>query len=726
MASTSYSIDFLFDSTDGQKQAKQMAKAVSMLDKDVERLRKQEDLYAKAEEGLNRQLKLGKITKQEHVTLSKRQAQAYRKITGDSSKLTKIYDKERRALERKNKATEIANAGLGRLGISSGAIGGPLGLAVGTGLAAGGGLAAFTSQQFEYQTQLERNADLLGLGARELEGVTYAMSRLAAVSKDEATEGLFDIRERLAEVADDVDGSLGKAARAIGLDAQRLKGLDVARQVEGIVDSLAKLDAESRVFRSRELFGDSASNLLTKAAGDKNVFKTLQAKGEKNAVLLDKQSMDSIKRFSQAMDDLKAKVAEPMARAVESLVKAADMFLQAAPKTQESADEVRKLKEDMKRAGLESNQADILGVTDSSVINFVQGLSKYQTTGGSIENPVSMIGMMNNLIDQGMSPQMSGLTGRVLQGTNYLLRRDNQDPSLQMKMLGMLPKFDEGMSKAMSAAVDKIRAENAGRLGMLEVADKESKKRADKKKQGSPERDPYDMSKLNAMVAKEYGIDNLNRAKRGFEAAGYSEREAQAKAELDKARRDAIKAAREAGASDKEIMEISDKYVTVSMLRVSRIQREEGQMKIEARARKEAQEAYNKSVKAARAAYAADVERVNAIRDRREEIFAGHEARIQSQYERSVALAEGPALKGQTDFTGGSVEEFKFISAMMAERDKDDSVSQAEALAQEQRQRLADMKKQSDEQIEDKLQELRNGLEGKLDSLISAINNKEL
>ena len=40
--------------------------------------------------------------------------------------------------------------------------------------------------------------------------------------------------------------------------------------------------------------------------------------------------------------------------------------------------------------------------------------------------------------------------------------------------------------------------------------------------------------------------------------------------------------------------------------------------------------------------------------------------------------------------------------------------------------RLAEMKNQSNEQIEDKLHELRNGLEGKLDNLISAINNKEL
>ncbi|MGC6448528.1 MAG: hypothetical protein ACON5J_19020 [Rubripirellula sp.] len=683
----SYGIEFLFSGGDSSKALKGISSASKGLEKDIERLRKQETMYEKAEKALARQLKLGKITKEEHITLSKRQAQAYRKITGDSSKLAKIYDKERRALEKKNKAQEIANAGLGRLGISAGAIGGPAGLALGAGAVGLAGLGAFANSQFNSQRETERNAELLGLGARELEGVTYAMSKLAAVSKDEAVDGLMDIRERLGEIADDVDGSLGKAARAIGLDANRLKGLSVDKQISGIVSSLAKLDTEARLFRSRELFGDSAALMLTGAAGDQQKFQDLQATGEKNAVLLDKATMDSMAQFKEATDNLSTSLAQVLLPAVEKMAKVAGLF----------ADGERDL-------------------------NDINSLREYINT------------MENKAISAGMALPAAPNAPQTLP-QRFLGEEGNTrtDPSGNNKFYG------RSFGEATDAYFDNLygggnlnrsyMAELRQRINVLESMGLGDPLKADDESKGNdaPMKPPaYDMSSVDSLIDRENRIDDVNSSKDAYMLAGYSERQAAVYAEMSKVRDEAMEAAREAGASEKEILEINDKYVTVAELRVARIQREEAAAKAETERAKKAREDYAKSVKAARAAYEADVNRVAQIRDEREAIMAGHEAKIQEQYDRSMAMAEGPALKGRNAFTGGSVEEFQFISDMISQKEKDDTVSKAEALAQEQRQRLADMKKQSDDQIEDKLQELRNGLESKLDSLISAINNKEL
>ena len=210
-----------------------------------------------------------------------------------------------------------------------------------------------------------------------------------------------------------------------------------------------------------------------------------------------------------------------------------------------------------------------------------------------------------------------------------------------------------------------------------------------------------------------------------FELAGYSDRAASVKAEMAKQREEALSAAIKAGASAEEQLEINDKYVTIANMRVARVEREEEQARQEAERRKKVQEDYNNAVKSARAAYESDLKRVDKVRDFIDGAFARGEESIQKSYEQSVAMAQGPALKGQNDFTGGSVEEFKFISAMMSQDKEDSAVEQAEQLAQDQRERLAEMKKQSDQQIEDKLQELRGGLESKLEALISAINSKE-
>ena len=691
----SFGIEYIFSGGNSTKALKGVKDAASALNKDIDRLRKQEELYSKAEKELARQLKSGAITKQEHITLSKRQAQAYMKITKDSSKLRKVYDDERRALERKNKAQEIANAGLGRLGISSGAIGGAAGLAVGAGVAGVAGLGALANNQFNSQRELQRNAELLGLGARELEGVTYAMSKLAAVSKDEAVDGLMDIRERLGEIADDVDGSLGKAARAIGLDANRLKGMRVDKQINGIVSALSKLDTEARLFRSRELFGDSAALMLTGAAGDQKRFQDLQQKGERNAVLLDDASMKSLAEFKEATDSLKTSLTRILLPAVNVLAKAAGNIAEGfedQDKRVTQLDHIHRLENAILKAGgtlPEPKQASYGGIIPPA-------------TG----NRSIRAGKDNRFVGQSL-PE------------SYL--RNIQD------------KYWAGIgNKTGAGAQDKYLMELAQRRAQLaKVLDQMGLNMgadpSDYTNQPpmSVDQLPYDMSKLDEMIGKENRIDDIIKGKNAYMLAGYSERAASVYAEMDRAREEALDAAKEAGASDKELVEVNDKYVTVAELRVARIEKEEEAAKAEAERAKKAREEYTKSVKAARAAYEADVKRASEIQNMIEEAFVRADNQIQEQFERSMALAEGPALKGQNAFKGGSVEEFQFVSDMIAQREQDSAVEKAEERAQQQRQALAELKERSDQQIEEKLQELRGGLEGKLEALISAINSKE-
>lgn len=90
------------------------------------------------------------------------------------------------------------------------------------------------------------------------------------------------------------------------------------------------------------------------------------------------------------------------------------------------------------------------------------------------------------------------------------------------------------------------------------------------------------------------------------------------------------------------------------------------------------------------------------------------------------ALIEGSSLKGQNAFKGGSVEEFKFISAMKAEGEKQDALhklqEEKKAFEEEQRTKLEtklqELQDQSDGKIED--------LAGKIDTLNTTISNREL
>ena len=329
-----FNLSFIMELEDGGKSLKDASKMTKQLEKDVQRLEKIENAYEASQREINKLLKAGNITKQQSNQLNLKLSRDYRKLTGDGERYNNMLRKQRaeQAKLNKEKAKSGISAGLsgaaqglaGRAGLSSlGLSGGALAAGAGVGAAVLGGKAFvdYARAATEHQRILEGQARMLGLTTTSLNGVTFALSRLGSVSEESVVDSLADVRERIAEAAEDAGSALGKSAAAIGLNAKALQGARVPEQLKAIVDSLNGLETpEERLFRARELFGDEAAKLLLTMQQDQERYSELVKKGESRAQM-SPESMDAMRKFGDSVADLRIGLAKVFQPAVDKFAK---------------------------------------------------------------------------------------------------------------------------------------------------------------------------------------------------------------------------------------------------------------------------------------------------------------------------------------------------------------------------------------------------------------------
>ena len=99
--------------------------------------------------------------------------------------------------------------------------------------------------------------------------------------------------------------------------------------------------------------------------------------------------------------------------------------------------------------------------------------------------------------------------------------------------------------------------------------------------------------------------------------------------------------------------------------------------------------------------------------------------KLDKNYERMKAVAEGPSLKGQNAFKGGSVEEFKFISAMKSESEKQDKLQKLEEVRQKAAEILQEKHEKFMQDLHDEAKQKQEDIAGKLEELKTAISMRE-
>jgi tape measure domain-containing protein len=99
--------------------------------------------------------------------------------------------------------------------------------------------------------------------------------------------------------------------------------------------------------------------------------------------------------------------------------------------------------------------------------------------------------------------------------------------------------------------------------------------------------------------------------------------------------------------------------------------------------------------------------------------------KLDKNYERMKAVAEGPSLKGQNAFKGGSVEEFKFISAMKSESEKQDKLQKLEEIRQKAAEILQEKHEKFLQDLHDDAKQKQEDIAGKIEELKTAIAMRE-
>ena len=99
---------------------------------------------------------------------------------------------------------------------------------------------------------------------------------------------------------------------------------------------------------------------------------------------------------------------------------------------------------------------------------------------------------------------------------------------------------------------------------------------------------------------------------------------------------------------------------------------------------------------------------------------------VDKNYERMKAVAEGASQKGQNAFKGGSVEEFKFISNMKSEAEKQDKLQKLEELRQKAQELLQEKHEEFLQNLHDDAKLKQDDIATKLEELKTAISIREV
>jgi len=274
--------------------------------------------------GLERELARADNTTRKYENQTRELARMYkagevtaRQFEQQQAKIDNRMIRSARSMARMTKEAEKFRKEQSRLGKLKGFLGGGLGRGA-TAALAGGAAIGFAAErmvasfQESYAEALREagTAEMLGVLPKELASMKFALSQLTGIDSDSIADSLLDITERLGEIADDKGGALGKAGDAIGLNAESLIGLNTSQQLAGIMKALGRIaDEETRLFRSRELFGDTAARLLTTAVKDEKEFLRLQKEASKLNLTMTEQQIEIARKanleFEKAAIEIK-------------------------------------------------------------------------------------------------------------------------------------------------------------------------------------------------------------------------------------------------------------------------------------------------------------------------------------------------------------------------------------------------------------------------------------
>ena len=692
--SKGYNLSFFFDTADSVSEAKKASQAMAGLDRQIKHLERSEKQFEKAQAEINRRFKEGNITGRQHKVLMQQLGTAYKKQTGDSSKLTRSLRKQREEQDRLNRSKERGNR-LGSMvgsGLASraGALGalGAGGVAAGLGLGAVAGFGAYTKQQYERQRLLEREAEFLGLSAKGLEGVSHALSKLGVVSKEEAIDGLKDIRERIGEIASDAEGSLGKAARSIGLDAQRLKGMDVGGQINEIVSALSKLDTETRAFRSRELLGDQAANLLTGAAGNRAEFERLRAQGERNAALLSTKQMESMQKFGETVDDLKASVAQGLLPAVKMFADAAGVFAK--------------------------NEEDLNSI--NSKRDYINKLEQ-EALGKGMRLPKAPDGLAFGY-DQSLDESALG----NLTGGNTL--RSRADKNNRFLGRGGIEKMDAWYNSYYGdgSANRNYSGELTSRINVLEALLGKGANEGSSSTASSGSSSPASTPAAPASNPMDFYVQQEKARRDALERQGWldtyrKQQPNRSDAQLNRMADMEMQFAKErdgvnVGSKLKELREAQRKYFFNELKRIETLEKA-------AKIEKDRIKSLREEESAAKAAFDANIKKAEAERQAAFGKLDAQDNKISGDADLLRLRANG-ASQGGASFSGGSVEEFQYVSEMDKQNEVKDALFAIDKMEQERHERV--QKKR--EEIQQDTQEQMETLRGDLTDLLSQIREK--
>jgi hypothetical protein len=132
-------------------------------------------------------------------------------------------------------------------------------------------------EQVNRELRIRSDADLLGFDVDKLNRLAWAIGQLTGRDTDTVIDSLMDFKERIGEASVEIDSALGQSAKAIGLDVQRLKDMGIEDALKATVNQLGKLKTEEeQLFRARELFGDEAARMFSSALEDADKLRALQ------------------------------------------------------------------------------------------------------------------------------------------------------------------------------------------------------------------------------------------------------------------------------------------------------------------------------------------------------------------------------------------------------------------------------------------------------------------
>ncbi len=292
------------DTDQAQKDARNLDKDIKSLNKQVANADRTTERYENQLAELSRQYKQGEIS-------SRQFGQMQDKIAARQMKATKSLDRQTAAL----KKFRAEQTKLGKLkSFVTGGMSGKMtaGLAGGAALGfAAQQMASNLQEQFSEAMRNSGTAEMLGMLPKELASMKFALSQLTGIDGDSVADSLLDVKERLGEIADDAGGALGKAGKAINLQADKLIGKGMAAQLEGITTALSNItDEETRLFRARELFGDEAARMLTSAVRDQKKLNELQKQASKLNLTMNEQQLAAAKEanleFAKAAVEIKS------------------------------------------------------------------------------------------------------------------------------------------------------------------------------------------------------------------------------------------------------------------------------------------------------------------------------------------------------------------------------------------------------------------------------------